>query len=75
MHRAFKAKYRHSSKDALNSLGIASFSQAAAKAAFSFALFILATHKRVNVLLRADLLTHCIVLQLIAYEFCNLNKP
>lgn len=62
MYRAFKAKYRHPSKDALNSLAIATFSQAAAKAAFSFALLILAPRKRVYVLLHADLLVHRIFL-------------
>ena len=56
MHRAFKAYLRRTSKDALNGLATTTFSLAAAKAAFSHALLILGTRKRVYVLLHADLI-------------------
>ena len=66
MHRAFKAYCRHTSKDAPKDLATATFSLAAAKAAFYLALFILDTRKRVDKLLHADLIRHCVLLQLVS---------
>ena len=62
MHRAFKAYCRRTSKDALNGLATATFSLAAAKAAFYHALLVLGTRKRVYVLLHADLVRHRVFL-------------
>ncbi len=62
MHRAFKAYYRRTSKDAPKGLATATFSLAAAKAAFCHALLILGTRKRVDVLLHADLVRHRVFL-------------
>ena len=70
MHRAFKAKYWHASKGALKVLATATFSQAAAKAAFYLALLILGTRKRVDKLLHANLFRHRIFLQLVPDIFC-----
>ena len=62
MHRAFKAYLRRTSKDAPKGLATATFSLAAAKAAFYRALLILGTRKRVYKLLHADLVCHRIFL-------------
>ena len=56
MHRAFKAYYRRTSKDAPKGLATATFSLAAAKAAFYHALFVLGTRKRVYVFLERYLI-------------------